>query len=313
MKTPVRISLIAPVYGVEKYIAEFARSVFSQEYPYVQFIFVNDGTKDNSIKVLNELIDSEFCHLRDRVVIVDKQNDGLPAARKTGLEYVTGDYVYHVDPDDWLSPGSFDAIAAKAEDTDADVIFFNYVKEYENRTSVKKERAYDISQKDRYVRNMYNHKAYGTLCNKCVKTSLYQHGGLYHPQFSYAEDCYLSLQLVGKASSIAYLDMDIYHYRKNNPHSITRQNRKRRKEEYALNFLDIYEKYRDMPMPENPLAPVFDDIIIQAGWYSIAYGLNLFTRFPYLASAVRKARIRFGSDVWLPCQLLVKFVCLFRA
>lgn len=313
MKTPVRISLIAPVYGVEKYIAEFARSVFSQEYPYVQFIFVNDGTKDNSIKVLNELIDSEFCHLRDRVVIVDKQNEGLPAARKTGLEYVTGDYVYHVDPDDWLSPGSFDAIAAKAEDTDADVIFFNYVKEYENRTSVKKERAYDISQKDRYVRNMYNHKAYGTLCNKCVKTSLYQHGGLYHPQFSYAEDCYLSLQLVGKASSIAYLDMDIYHYRKNNPHSITRQNRKRRKEEYALNFLDIYEKYRDMPMPENPLAPVFDDIIIQAGWYSIAYGLNLFTRFPYLASAVRKARIRFGSDVWLPCQLLVKFVCLFRA
>lgn len=308
----ISISLVVPVYGVEKYIAEFARSVFSQSYPHVQFVFVNDGTKDDSIVVLNEVIDTEFPALRDRVVIVDKKNGGLPAARKTGLEYVTGDYVYHVDPDDWLTPGSFDAIAAKAAETDADIIFFNYVKEYENRSSVKKERAYDVSQKSEYIRNMYNHKAFGTLCNKCVKRSLYLQGELHHPKYAYAEDCYLSVQLVGRAESIDYLDMDIYHYRKNNPHSITRQGRKRRKEEYVMNFLDLYERYRDSSCAYNPVDPIADDILIQAGWYSIAYGLDLYSRYPYLAKAIRKARIRSGSDVWLPLQLLVKLTALFK-
>lgn len=170
----ITISLVVPVYGVEKYIAEFARSVFSQSYQHVQYIFVNDGTKDNSIEVLNNVIDNEFPSLRDNIIIVSKENAGLPAARKTGLEYVTGDYVYHVDPDDWISPGSFQAIADIAAKTDADVIYFNYVKEYENRSSVKKEREYAIDQKSEYVRNMYNHKSYGTLCNKCIRTSLYR-------------------------------------------------------------------------------------------------------------------------------------------
>ena len=97
MDRNIVISVIVPVYGVEKYIAEFARSVFSQSYPHVQFIFVNDGTKDNSMNILNEVIDTEFPDIRAKVVIVDKKNAGLPAARRTGLEYATGDYVYHVD------------------------------------------------------------------------------------------------------------------------------------------------------------------------------------------------------------------------
>ena len=312
MNKDIVISLVVPVYGVEKYIAEFARSVFGQSYPHVQFVFVNDGTKDNSIQVLNEVIDNEFPALRDRIIIVDKKNGGLPAARKTGLEYVTGDYVYHVDPDDWLTPGSFEAIAATASVTDADIIFFNYVKEYENRTSVKKEKPYTIQDKAQYIRNMYNHRAFGTLCNKCVKRSLYLEHELHHPKYSYAEDCYLSVQLVGRARSLSYLDMDIYHYRKNNPHSITRQGRKRRKEEYALNFLDLYEKYRNDSSVENPVAPIFDDILIQAGWYSIAYGLDLFRRYPYLAADIRKAKVKSGSDVWLPLQLLVKLYALLK-
>jgi hypothetical protein len=120
------------------------------------------------------------------------------------------------------------------------------------------------------------------------------------------------VQLVSKASSIAYLDMDVYHYRKNNPHSITRQGRKRRKEEYAMNFLDLYEKYREVPSGENPVEVLFDDILIQAGWYSVIYRLDLFTKYPYLAKAVRRAKVRCGSDVWIPAQLLVKIYALFR-
>lgn len=308
VKGPV-ISLIIPVYGVEKYIAEFARSVFGQSYENVQFVFVNDGTKDDSIVILKEVINNEYPHVNDKVLIVDKENGGLPAARKTGLEYATGDYIYHVDPDDWLSEGSLEAIADCASKTDADVIYFNYVKEYENRVSVKKERIYDSDQRSKYIRNMYNHKAYGTLCNKCIKRTVYSDNVLHHPEYAYAEDCFLSVQLVGYAGSLAYLDMDIYHYRKTNPTSITRQSLKRRKREYVVNFLDLYEKYK---ASDHPLNVIFDDIMLQAGWYSMIYGLNLFDSHPYLADNIKKARVRGASNVWIPMQILVKFYSFFR-
>ena len=79
-----------------------------------------------------------------------------------------------------------------------------------------------------------------------------------------------------------------------------------------MNFLDLYEKYRDVPLSDNPVSVLFDDILIQAGWYSIAYGLDLFKRYPYLAAAICKARIRTGSDVWLPAQLITKVVAFLR-
>ena len=91
MKTPLTISLIAPVYGVEKYIARFAESVFCQSYPYIQFVFVNDGTKDASMDVLNAIIKDRFSHLKEQIVIVNQDNAGLPAARRKGNEYATGD------------------------------------------------------------------------------------------------------------------------------------------------------------------------------------------------------------------------------
>lgn len=306
------ISIVAPVYGVEKYIARFAESVLGQSYPHLQFVFVNDGTKDASIHVLNSVIDEKFPHLRDRVLIVDKENGGLPAARVTGWENVQGDYIYNVDPDDWLTVGSLEKIAQKAEETDADIIYFHYVKEYENRVSVKRESIYTAETKYEYVRNMYNHRSHGTLCNKCIKADLLRKHDIYSPVYSYAEDCYVSTQLVGYAESIAYLDEVVYHYRKNNPASITRQGRKRRKEEYILNFLDLYEKYRDIPSDQNPVEVIFDDILIQAGWYSILYGLDLFKKFPYLAHDICKAKVRGNSDVWLPAQWLVKSVAFFK-
>ena len=84
------ISLIAPVYGVEKYIAKFAVSVLEQTYQDIQFIFVNDGTKDRSMEILDELIENSYAHLKPRILIINKENGGLPSARKAGLEAAEG-------------------------------------------------------------------------------------------------------------------------------------------------------------------------------------------------------------------------------
>ena len=311
MNKPIKISIIAPIYGVENYIVEFAESLFSQSYPHIEFIFVNDGTKDRSMELLDELIERKYSHLKPQIKIVNKPNGGLPAARRTGLDHVTGDYVYHVDSDDWISEGSIAKIAAKIEETDADIVYFNYVKEYPTRSSVKKERSYEANEQRKYVRNMYNHLSFGTLCNKCVRHTLYTDNTIHTPKYGYAEDCFVSTQLVGYSRSIAYLDEDVYHYRKGNPNALTGQQRKKRKREYALNFIDLYLKYRDISKEKNPVAVIFDDILIQAGWYSIFYGLNLYEEYPWLAQAVRKAKMRCHTDVWIPSQIITKIYTLF--
>lgn len=309
---PITISLIAPIYGVEAYISPFAHSVLGQSYPHIQYIFVNDGTKDASMKILDEVIKTEFAHRKEQIVIINKENGGLPAARQTGLQYATGDYVYHVDPDDWLSVDAIAKIVAKIVETGSDIIYFNYVKEYANRSSVKREKSYTIAEKEHYIRAMYNHHAYGTLCNKCFKTSLYTSHQLYTPRYGYAEDCCMSVQLVGYASSISYLDETLYHYRKSNPQAMTGQNLKKRKREYAENFLNLYETYKDTPAAANPIVCLFDDIVIQAGWYSLLYQLGLFKQRPYLAQAIRRAKAQCHTDVWFIGQTITKLYALFR-
>ena len=313
MQKDIKISIIAPIYGVEQYIVEFADSVLSQSYPHIEFIFVNDGTKDRSIELLEALIAQKYEHLRPQIKIVHKANGGLPAARRTGLEHATGDYIYNVDSDDWLSEGSIAKIAAKIEQSNADIVYFNYVKEYPTRSSVKKERAYKADEQKLYVRNMYNHRSFGTLCNKCVRRALFTQNDIAVPKYGYAEDCFVSTQIVGLSNGVAYLDEDIYHYRKGVATAITSQQRRKRKREYALNFIDLYLKYRNVPEEVNPVACIFDDMLMQAGWYSIFYRLDLFKEYPWLAEAVRGAKIRGGgSDVPIVAQIFTKLVALFK-
>ena len=91
MNNRYKLSLIAPIYGVEKYIRKFAETALGQTYEDMEFIFVNDGTKDRSMEILEELIEEQFSHLRPRIVIVNKENGGLPSARKSGLEVAQGE------------------------------------------------------------------------------------------------------------------------------------------------------------------------------------------------------------------------------
>ena len=97
-----KVSLIVPIYGVERYIRQFAESALGQTYDDMQFVFVNDGTKDRSMEILQELIDEKYSSLKSRIVIINKENGGLPSARKAGLDVAEGEYILFADSDDWL-------------------------------------------------------------------------------------------------------------------------------------------------------------------------------------------------------------------
>lgn len=312
MNNPIKISLIAPVYGVEKFIADFADSAFQQTYPHIEYIFVNDGTKDKSIQVLDSVIESKYSHLRNQVKIINKTNAGLPAARKTGVEHATGDYIWHVDPDDWLELDAAESIVKTIEETGADVVYFNLFKEYAERSKIKRDRPHAADARGEYVWDMFNHKSFGSVCNKCIKRSLYENERIIFAKYSYAEDTFLSSQLVGSSKCIAFLDKPLYHYRKTNPNAITRQNLRKKHREYALNFMRLYDHYRDLPLGESPIASIHDEILIKVGWYTILYGVDLYADYPYLAEDIRKAKVNRKADVFILGQWLAKLKAMFK-
>lgn len=306
-----RISLIVPIYGVEKYIAKFAESAMDQTYQNLQFIFVNDGTKDRSMEILRELISSRYAHLQSRIVIIDKENGGLPSARKAGLDVAEGEYVLFADSDDWMETDAVEKVMAKADETDADIVYFDLVKEYGNRTSYKREREYTGATKDDFIVNMFNYKSFGYTVTKCFKRRLYTENVIYFPKLGMHEDIYLMSQIIFYAKSLVHIPEALYHYRKDNPDSFCAQDRLKRHVSSTTNLLDLYEHYRDN-LKGSPIERVAGSILMRAGQHSIMHGYDFFEKYPYLAGDIRKTRISCRYRTAVPMQVLVKIYALFR-
>ena len=306
-----RISLIVPIYGVEKYIAKFAESALDQTYQDLQFIFVNDGTKDRSMEILRDLIANRYAHLQSRIVIVDKENGGLPSARKAGLDVAEGEYVVFADSDDWMETAAVEKVMAKADETHADIIYFDLIKEYGNRTSYKREREYTGATKDDFIVNIFNYKSFGYTVTKCFKRRLYTENVIYFPKLGMHEDIYLMSQIIFYAKSLVHIAESLYHYRKDNPDSFCAQDRLKRHVSSTTNLLDLYEHYREN-LKGSPIERVAGSILMRAGQHSIMHGYEFFEKYPYLAGDIRKTRISCRYRTAVPMQVLVKIYALFR-
>lgn len=127
-----KVSIIIPVYNVEAYLAKCLDSVINQTYENLEIICVNDGSTDGSLSVL-EL----YAHNDTRIKIVNKSNGGLSDARNEGHKYVTGKYIMYLDSDDWIDLHTCESAVKKAEDENADVVFWNYVREFEHCSKPK--------------------------------------------------------------------------------------------------------------------------------------------------------------------------------
>lgn len=93
------VSIIVPVYNVEKFIFKTVNSILNQDYKNIEIILVDDGSPDNSARIIDELAKKD-----NRIVCVHKENGGVSSARNAGLKIATGEYVTFIDGDDWVEP-----------------------------------------------------------------------------------------------------------------------------------------------------------------------------------------------------------------
>ena len=237
-----KVSIIVPIYKVEPYIAACARSVLSQTWPECEFIFVDDGSPDRSREILEDLIDKEFPQLKSRITIIVKPvNEGLPQARLTGLKAATGDYVMHVDSDDWVDVDMAEKLVKEAERTGADVVYHYVAKEKgEGKVHIAKDKQYKTPQA--FAKAIMARKAHGYLVCKFMKRSLYT-PDLFYPTISMHEDIILGIQILSRAKKAVLLKEAPYHYRRTVSTSFTRQSRSVRHRASARSFLQLYRFY----------------------------------------------------------------------
>lgn len=109
------VSVIVPVYGVEQFVEQCARSLFNQSLAEVEFIYVDDASPDKSIEKVKKVL-KEFPNRETQVKIIHHDvNKGLPAARNTGLSVATGEYVFHCDSDDYVESQMLERLYRKAK------------------------------------------------------------------------------------------------------------------------------------------------------------------------------------------------------
>ena len=110
------ISVIVPVYNVEKYISQCLDSIINQTYSNIEIICVNDGTRDGSRKILEEYRKKD-----SRIKIIDKKNGGLSSARNAGLEVAQGEYISFIDSDDWIEETMIEKLYRNITSLDTDI------------------------------------------------------------------------------------------------------------------------------------------------------------------------------------------------
>lgn len=305
------LSVIVPIYGVEKYIAQFAQSLLGQTRTDVQFIFVNDGTKDKSIDILKNIIEIQFPYSQSNTLIINKENEGLPKARETGLKHAEGEYILFADSDDWLELNTIETILNAIEETQADLIYFDLVKEYGHRQSYKIEKEYTAATKDDFIINLFNYKSAGYTVTKCFRKSLYTDNTIYTPLLGMHEDIYLMSQIIFYAKSIVHIPKVLYHYRKDNPESFCSQDKRKRHIASTTNLLDLYEHYRNK-LKGSPIEHVAGSILMRAGQHSIMHSHSFFDTHPYLAKDIIKTRLNCRYRTALPMQVVVKLYAYYR-
>lgn len=117
----LKISVIIPVYNVENYLSECLDSVLNQTFEDLEVICVNDGSTDSSPEILND-----YAKKDSRIKIINQENQGLGAARNTGLKYANGKYVWFIDSDDFIEKDCLNALYHNAQSNDSDLVLFNF-------------------------------------------------------------------------------------------------------------------------------------------------------------------------------------------
>ena len=224
------LSVIVPIYGVEKYIERCAESLFAQTLKNIEFIFVDDCTLDRSMEVLLAVVEKYRFHIAEMhwTVRTERmpQNSGLAAVRRYGVGLATGEYLIHCDSDDWLEHDAYSRMYEEAVAGDCDMVFCNFYKSSDTNKTVCSRLGNIALDKETILKAMLCDQLPSySIWSVMLRRSLYE--GVIHPTGSMSEDWCAVFQLLFLSNGrLGYVKAPLYNYYVNtdsmsfNPHRI---------------------------------------------------------------------------------------------
>lgn len=223
------ISVIVPVYNVEPYLRKCLDSILNQTYRDLEILVIDDGSTDGSGKICDEYAGKD-----DRIKVLHTENKGLSAARNLGLDNAKGEWINFLDSDDWMDSEAFAFAISVAEDKKADLVFWGYVKEYENH-SIEKHFLWDnllVFEKEQ-VKYQLHRRLFGLIGDELSNLEyaysfdtawgkLYKAGAIKDKNIRFedtavvgTEDALFNIYFMGYVNRAVHIFKCMNHYRKN--------------------------------------------------------------------------------------------------
>ncbi len=215
-----KVSIVIAAYNIEKYIDRCMESIMNQSYSDLEIIVVNDGSTDSTLEKLKKKAVED-----NRIIIVDKENQGLIEARKSGYEKVTGEYVLFIDGDDWIDLDTIKKLKNKIEEENSDIVCFEYYETFDNKEKVEgiKSKGFNSLQGKEFLKYVLTGDILPMIWGKFLRVSFLKDNNIEFPSnISYAEDLAFVSSIGCNEPKVKYLNDSLYMYYQRDE-SITKQ------------------------------------------------------------------------------------------
>ncbi|MCQ2130011.1 MAG: glycosyltransferase family 2 protein [Bacteroidales bacterium] len=213
----MKISVITPVYNVRPFIRKCVESLMAQTFTDIEYIFVNDASSDGSIDILKEAV-SNYPH-KNITILTHEVNSGLPASRKTGFEYASGEYIFNCDGDDFVEPTMLQKLHDAVIENGADYAYCDFYLTYdkgERYMACPSFTSADEALRKGYLRGTMKYNVW----NKLIKRELYNDVVFPVKHKKGGEDM-IMLGILSKAKRVVHIPEALYHYVKTNSTAIS--------------------------------------------------------------------------------------------
>jgi len=257
------VSILVPVFGVEKYIERCAISLFEQTYENIEYVFVDDCSKDKSIDILKDVIKRYPERIKSVRIIRHEYNRGLAAARNTAIANANGIFVCHVDSDDYMDKNAIALLVDKQLESNADIVSGNAVKLLpskrvdliEPRYKNKDEMLVEMLRMD----SVYNH----VLWKRIIRLSLYRDNCISTIEgYNQGEDWQVMPKLVYFSEKVSSIDRLIYYYNCTNENSYCNLNNGENISSWSQNVGSVKEMALFFSTKESKYSKEANDVAI---------------------------------------------------
>lgn len=206
-----KVSIILSFYNAEATLKYAIEAVLAQTYDNIEFILIDDGSKDDSAAIAEE-----FAAEDPRMHLIIKRNTGVSDSRNLGLDVATGEWVYFVDADDWLVPNAVETFMSAANDPDCDLVVCDFYRVQGDVMHYKRGPATGLVSRGKYATFMARRPSnfyYTSLWNKVFKRSIIEeHCMRFDTSMYFGEDHVFILDYVRLANKVALIDEALYYY-----------------------------------------------------------------------------------------------------